>query len=220
MITLDDNHIYRNDKGEIYLSVTQQLQIAGLVDFSMVKPEDLDFAKLRGKYVHKAINMYLYDDLDVGGLDGSYRCYVEGFVKFKEENGLLSYQSEEIVFNDVLKTAGTFDFIGSINSDLSSRAYMFEIKTPQTMPLTTPYQVAAYVKLWNSMHDDKIYGGYGLHLLSTGNYRLYKYDLLKYGKKFINICHANWGALEDGIILMGAKSDPKTLELCKEIIGK
>lgn len=219
MILRDDQHIYRNEKGKIYLSCTQHLTIAGLVDFSMVKETDLEHARTRGTFVHDAVRMYLNNDLNTDNPMEGYRGYVEAFIKFSKEHNLTVWDSEGFIKSDKLMTAGEFDLVGMINSDVSSPAYLFEIKTPTTMPLTAPLQVAAYVKLWNECKKNKIFGGYGLHLKKNGTYRLYKYDLIKYGKWFESIVRCNWNALSEGIIPTPAKANPQILNLCKTIIG-
>lgn len=219
MITCDVNHIYRNDEGEIYLSVTQQLIIAGLVDYSMVRREDLDFAALRGQYVHEASNMYLHDDLDLELIDDSYRGYVEGFVKFVTENGLTVWRSEELVWDEKLRTAGRFDFIGTLRP-LNSLPILFEIKTTASISPTVKLQTAAY-KLFYERRDSSVTPTQRscLHLMKNGNYKLIKYIDRNDGHAFCNIVRGNWWALNNGIIPIGAKSDPKIWELCKTIIN-
>ena len=49
-----DAHGYRDADGSECLSVTQAIQIAGLIDYSMVRPEYLEGARRRGELVHQA----------------------------------------------------------------------------------------------------------------------------------------------------------------------
>ena len=67
-----DSHAYRDADGSECLSVTQAIQIAGLIDYSMVRPEYLDVARKRGELVHQAcaladrgedLNHYVMPDL-------------------------------------------------------------------------------------------------------------------------------------------------------------
>lgn len=216
MITCDKNHIYRNDKGEIYLSVTQHLTISGLQDFSMCRKEDLDFAALRGKYVHKAHYMYLLDDLVVDNLDAAYKGYCEAFIKFYKEQNIEVWDSESVLYSKNLRTAGSFDLM-CLFSGFGS---VVEFKTSAIMPKTTGLQTAAYKLLWNEREpDDLINTRIGVQLLKTGKYRMRHYVSPKDENIFRNICHTNWWCLSNRIIPLGAKADPKTYELCKEIIG-
>lgn len=221
MITLDKNHIYRNEAGEVYLSVTQHLTIAGLVDYSMVKPEDLAYATERGKYVHEAIHLYLYDDLDIDSLDEAYKGYVEAAIKFFQQTGVEVLSAEEIVYNDLLRTAGQYDFICPMESKLNSQ--LFEIKTTSTIPVTAKLQTAAYRQFFNNGCPDgtiPIIDRHCLHLKPTGNYKVITYPRNRSDEiAFNNICRANWWALSNKIIPIGAKADPKVYELCEEIIG-
>lgn len=214
MISRDENHIYHNGK-EIFVSVTQHLQVAGLVDFSMVTRADLEFARLRGQHVHTAINMYLYEDLDFDSLDGLYKGYVQAFIRFCKEHSFIPTSSEEIVYCDILRTAGTYDLTGEWGGEPA----MIEIKTPATMPITTALQVSAYLKFYNQNNSRPIDKAYGLHLRENGTYKLHKYKWWDDFKIFRNICKTNWWCLSNGIIPVGARSNPKTLELCKEIVG-
>jgi hypothetical protein len=220
MVTRSLEHIYRNEKGEIYLSVTQQLQIAGLVDFSMVRPEDLEYAGLRGQYVHEAVHLYLYDDLDVESLDLAYKGYVKGFIKFSEEHSLLPISSEEIVYSDILRTAGAYDLVGWEMGNFGGAPVMIEIKSTATMPITASLQASAYLKFYNQdkCSSDYIENAYGLHLQNNGTYKLYKYKWRDDFRIFQKICHINWWALSNKIIPVGAHNNENVYNLCELII--
>lgn len=67
-----DSHAYRDADGSECISVTQAIQIAGLIDYSMVRPEYLEVARRRGDLVHQAcaladqgedLNHYVMPDL-------------------------------------------------------------------------------------------------------------------------------------------------------------
>lgn len=51
---LRDSHAYIDEDGSRRISVTQALKIAGLYDFSMVPPDIMAHAMVRGKLVHDA----------------------------------------------------------------------------------------------------------------------------------------------------------------------
>lgn len=217
MISRDQDHIYRNEKDEIYLSCTQHLQIAGLVDFSMVRPEDLNHARDRGLHVHAATKLYLNNDLDLCDPMEGYRGYVEAFIKFCLEHNINAWDAESLLWSDRLKTAGEFDFVSDFKGLQSPT--LFEIKTTSVMPLTTPIQIAAYITLWNERKTQMIVRGCGIHLKNNGKYSLYEYNPAKYAPWFQSIVRCNWNALSEGIIPTPAKSDQKIFNLCQEIIG-
>lgn len=220
MITCDSDHIYRNPEGEIYLSVTQNLIIAGLVDFSMCRPEDLEFAALRGQHVHQAVHLYWLDDLEVGSLDKAYKGYIEGFIKFIKENGIEVWSSEEIVYGELLRSAGQYDFITA--NKHNHNPCFYEIKTSSTVSAITRLQVAGYQLFYNADPEHelaKIYRRACLHLRPNGTYKLIQYKDHNDEHIFRGICRANWWSLNNRIIPVGARSNEKVYNLCKEIIG-
>lgn len=215
MIQRDNSHVYRKD-GKILLSVTQHLQITGLVDFSHINPYTLAFAAQRGSFVHRAHYLYLLDDLDIDSLDESYKAYCEAFIKFYKEQDIEVWDSENILHSDKLMTAGSFDMVGKFNGIGS----VVEFKTSTTMPKTTGLQLSGYKTLWNeSKPDNIVVNRWGVHLLKTGKYKLYKYDDRKDESVFRNIADVNWWALSNGIIPTPAKANPQILNLCQQIIG-
>lgn len=219
MISRDAHHIYRNEKGEIYISMTQHLQIAGYVDFSMVTPQVLEAAGERGQNVHSAVKLYLDDDLSP--IDNEpYAGYVRGFERFCKETGFEAWLSEGMVWSDNLRTAGTFDIVGTMASTgMNNFPFMIEIKTPSVLPLTAALQVSGYCHLWNSQCLPKVLRGYVLHLKNNGTYKMTQTsgELIPW---FERMARNNWNALNTGIIPVGAKADPKVHRLCQEIIGK
>lgn len=215
MVTREDQHIYRNEQGKIYLSCTQHLTIAGLVDFSMVRAADLEYAGQRGGFVHRAHYLYLLDDLCVESLDESYKAYCEAFIKFYKEQSVEVWDSENILHSDKLMTAGSFDMIGKFNGVGS----VFEFKTSATMPKTTGLQLAGYKTLWNeNKPKNLVINRWGVHLLKTGKYKLQRYEDTREKDIFKNIVKTSWWSLSNKIIPLGAKNNPETYQLCKSIV--
>lgn len=216
MITRDDQHVYRDSQGKIYIGVTSHFQIAGLVDFSHVNPCDLAFAAQRGSFVHQAHYLYLLDDLDLDSLNESYKCYCEAFIKFYKEQNVEVWDSENIISSDKLRTAGSFDLVCSLNGTGS----VVEFKTSATMPDTTCLQTAGYKILWNENKPRNIIvNRWGVHLLKTGKYKMYRYEDKSDEQAFINMVRFNWWALSKlKKPSTRAKSDEKIYSLCKSII--
>lgn len=217
MITRDRSHVYRNDEGEIYISTTQHLFIAGLVDFSMVRQEDLDYAALRGTYVHDALKLHMWSDLDIESLDESYKGYVQAGILFLKENMIDVWGTEEIVFDDGIRTAGEYDLIGSVDGKDWT---VYEFKTPATLPATTGLQLEGYKFLLKGADAPIRYlelKKKAVLLRPNGTYRIHEYkdNLLSW---FRAIVKSNWSALNAGIIPIGAKSNQKVYALCEKII--
>jgi len=218
-LTRSEDHIYRNERGDIYISVTQHLQMAGLIDYSQIHPQVLETAAERGNHVHAACNLYLQDDLDMESIDESYAGYVDAFIKFCKECDLMVWESEEYVYSNELKTAGAFDFTGSLGFDKHQTGNLIEIKTTAVYAdTTTAIQVAGYVHLGNKARERKLFKGWGLHLRKNGTYRLQEVDIKKYDPWFQSMAYINWCAIADGLIPIGGKMSPSTHILCNQII--
>lgn len=222
MIHRDESHIYRDESGKIFISVTQNLAIAGLVDFSMVKPVDLEYARLRGQYIHDAIDKHLLDDLDIEApeLEG-YRDYIKAYIQFEKDHQWEAYKSEGIVYDELLRTAGQFDQVGKKGNNIGGyRLTVLDIKTAVTVSEVARLQLAAYQDFYNQdqENENKITARICLQLLPTGKYKVFWYKDKQDIHIFKCICRTNWWALSNRIIPMGAQKDKKVLALCQEII--
>jgi hypothetical protein len=217
-INRDENHIYRDDNGKIYLSVTQHLQIAGLIDFSMVTPQALDIASERGTYVHDAVNLWLDDDLDMDSIDNSYLRYVNGAISFLENSDFESWESNLMVWSERLRTAGETDLLGEMRKSPAILDWKTGVKSP-----TTPLQLSAYSFLYNESNPNnkKHFKLLEINLTSDGKYRIADHtnNYRQYIGIFQSICKMNWWALSNGVVPVGAKNDPNIYELCKTIIN-
>lgn len=222
MITRDKDHIYRNEKGEIYISMTQHLQIAGYVDYSMVPFEVLETARIRGGHVHDANYLLINDDLDLSEpLDKTYAGYVNAFMRFCEETQIKPWAGEELVWSDELRTAGGFDLVGSIGFDKHATGHVFEAKTTAVYyEHTTALQVAGYIHMWNKTRKKKLFKGWGLHLRKNGTYRLHEVDIKKYDPWFQAMVYSNWCAVNDGLMTVGVKGSEEITALCNLITGR
>jgi hypothetical protein len=209
-ITCDENHFYRVG-GKLILSTTQQIAIAGLIDYSQISKETLDYAAERGIFVHDAVYLYLYDDLDMDSLDESYAGYVHATIKFLGESGFEVHESEEVIYSERLRTAGKPDLLGKYQGSHA----IVEWKTGSLMMPTTALQLAGYEILEDSKHFTR---RLGVHLKPNGNYRIHEYKDKQDMLVFSGICRANYWALSNKIIPTGARDDEKLKELCERII--
>lgn len=216
MVKRDENHVYRNEKGLIYLSNTQHLVIAGWSDLSMVNGEDLEYAQERGTHVHNALNMFVEDDLDLGALENEpYKGYVDAGIAFLKATGFVPYNTNVIVFNDLLRTAGEIDMVGRLAN--SKQEVILDWKTGAPSAVTA-IQLSGYNSMYISgkLPCERIL--LEANLKDNGGYTTIAHDRKKNQSTFEQIARVNWKALSMGVIPVGAKNDPQIYELCKTII--
>lgn len=131
-------HTYRWN-GQIVPSVTQVL--AQLSDFSMVRPDVLERKRQIGQWVHKAIELDLADDLDEESIGDDWRGYFNGWRKFRAESGFVASASEQQVYSEKYRFAGTLDLAGELPK--AGTAIIDAKCTTMIYPTVGP-QVAAY----------------------------------------------------------------------------
>ncbi len=218
--TRDDDHVYRDQNGTIYLSVTQQLHLIGdLVDFSMVSSSVLDAATERGTFTHDAMKIWHTDEygLDMNSLDPSYKKYVEACIDFFQKNKHETWVVESTVYDPRIRTAGTLDWLGILNKKLTILDYKSGVSSK-----ITALQLAAYKRLWEYSRTGKhtIKNLLEVKLSKDGTYRQISHNLgLRSESVFVAICKVNWFKLELGQMPEGAIGNPKLEKLCHLIMG-
>lgn len=119
-----DTHVYWVDMdGQIepVPSVTTINRELLNLDFSFIDPFYLD----RGVQVHKAIEIWLENDLDESSLEPRLVPYLNAFKKFMKQTKFKLTASEKIVWCKKLWVAGTIDLIG----ELQGNPVLIDIKT-------------------------------------------------------------------------------------------
>jgi hypothetical protein len=103
----EEKHEYRW-KGERVPGVSEILKTVGLTkDWSGVDP----FYAARGKAVHRAIELYLADDLDDRSIGTVIRPFFDGFLKYWDKHGTKPVGIEVKRYNEDLAYAGTADLL-------------------------------------------------------------------------------------------------------------
>lgn len=103
-------HEYKID-GNPVKSVTEILKIYGLAPKFWSSQ-----AAMRGTYVHKAIHLFLLDNLDEDSLSPALRPYFESWKKwFLAQEQVDTHEAEYIVGSLLYGLAGTLDFWGVVN---------------------------------------------------------------------------------------------------------
>lgn len=96
-------------QGTSYISVTQLLKKYGLsTNYANIPASILNNAATKGKAVHKALELYIGGDTSMVGLLEEVSLF-DNYVRVKNID-LTTAKSEEIVYNDQYKIAGTLDF--------------------------------------------------------------------------------------------------------------
>jgi len=120
----------------------------------------------RGKYIHKATELYDRDELDEDRLDPQIRPYLDAYVKFKEDTGFLVRLIEHKLFHPQHKYAGRIDRTGILNGVED----LIDIKSGTKVD-TDELQGAGYWGLCKS-NNIPIRKIFGLYLKENGTYSL------------------------------------------------
>jgi hypothetical protein len=113
----EDGHRYLDAGGVQHLSITQMLSLAGIYDFSMVKPEVLENARRRGSNVHRWCAEYdLHGYVDPDWMAEDEVPYVEAWMQFKRDSGLIIRKVETPMLRPIngFLVGGTPDVEGLI----------------------------------------------------------------------------------------------------------
>ena len=169
-ITFDsEKHIYYCE-GLKVPGVTKVLQGAGLIDFSMVKPDILERAQNFGTAVHLATE---FDDngvLDMASLDDALLPYVEAWRKFKRDTGCKILSIEEVVYSAKYRYCGTLDR----RMLIKERHTVVDPKSGVGFHPASAIQLEAYKEAWNEGKPvkDKIKDRLVVLLCGDGTYKL------------------------------------------------
>lgn len=108
----EEKHLYFY-QGKQLDSVTQILQAEGFIDARWYD----DWSRQKGKFVHRAIQYYLANELDEGSLDQEIKPYLEAFKKFLQDSKFNIQLSECPGMNLMLQYTGTPDISGFFPND-------------------------------------------------------------------------------------------------------
>lgn len=120
-----------------------------------------DFYKERGTACHRAIELYLQDDLDESSIDESYKGHFDGFLRFWKEQKIAQFTSELHLENDDYQ--GTVDFVGD--------GRIFDWKCSKAHDRVAEIQGAGYKKLLGNDQPFTV-----VQLPGDGTYELVEYS--------------------------------------------
>lgn len=155
-------HTYSMD-GVRFASVTEVIKAAGMYG-DAVKFAD-DYARDRGRIVHKTIELYHSGKLDPLAVAPEVEPYLDAWAAFIAESGFVPAMLEKILHDPVILIAGTADVIGCYEG----HAAILDIKTGQAHP-ATGIQLAGYEHLYGTAVRR-----IAVHLQADGKYRLKEY---------------------------------------------
>jgi hypothetical protein len=148
-------------------SVTEVLDIAGLIDWSMVPPGVLEEAGERGHRVHEWLELLDQGFLDLEDEpDEDIAGFVGAYLRFKDETGFKPELIEHVVVNETYAYAGMLDRTGRLNGDRA----MVDLKTVRQVNATTALQTAGYAACLGNGHRR-----FALQLRPDGTYSLVPY---------------------------------------------
>jgi hypothetical protein len=162
MLTFNpERHEYRWN-GQVVPSVTQVLE--PLSDYSMVPAAVLERKKQIGLAVHAAIELDLKGDLDESTIHPAWEGYFHGWRKFKEQSGFVVESTEQRVFSEKYRFAGTLDLVGALHRVPA----LIDTKTTTVLMPTVGPQTAAYAEGIKKPRINR----YALQLSPDGKYNL------------------------------------------------
>lgn len=184
-------------KGRLLIGVTEVFEATGLADFSKIKWEILEEAKLKGDYVHELARLVASKSLNTRKLDSRLEGYYAAIKKFfKEEvKGILAVETP--VCDPYHGYAGTPDIVFVSHGD---RLVLADYKTPDRPHATWKYQTAAYKNAWDKCFpDQKIRDRFGIMLSDDGEYKLHQHTGSQDFDKFLLCLGVAKIKMEEGI---------------------
>lgn len=173
MIEFDEaSHTYKLD-GNPVPSVTEILK--PLTDFGRVPLEVLEYKRSLGKAVHKAIELWERQDLDVADLDPEALPYFEGWLKFKQESGFRVLHSELIVWSKKYRYAGTLDDLGTRLIGATEADELLDVKCVWATAPETAIQTAAYQEALSESHGIKVKKRGAVQLTPESGFKFFPY---------------------------------------------
>lgn len=130
-------HTYTLD-GRRVPSVTQALSV--LDAYQAIPAAVLADARLRGQWIHSAIELHAQDELDLESVPDVVRPYFDGWLRFCEDASPTVILSEQRVFHPVIQFAGAYDMIATLGG---GRPVLLDVKSG-LLPLHVGPQTAAY----------------------------------------------------------------------------
>lgn len=190
MIALKDLVFYESThryfyKGKLMIATTDVFKMTGLSDFTKIKWEVLEEAKLEGDYVHEMAKLIAFKELDLKELDYRLEGYHRAVKKFFKENVKRVIAVETSVCDPYNGYAGTPDIV---YQNHKNRIVLADWKTPKEEHKAWKYQTAAYKNAWEKCFPKvKIQDRLGVMLSEKGTYEKSQYQKPQDFDKFLHL---------------------------------
>lgn len=168
---IEDTHTYLLD-GNPVPSVTEIIK--PLVDVGRVPQEVLEYKRSLGKAVHKAIELHEQQNLDFDTLDQDALPFFEAWLKFTQDTGFRAVLTEQIVWSEKLRFAGTLDILGARGEGHPDE--LLDAKCVWAMGSATGPQTAGYALALSESHGIKVKKRGGVQLLRDGTYKFHPFN--------------------------------------------
>ncbi len=191
--TFDKENHWHYINGIRVPGVTGILKAEGFIDTDfMGNPEAL----YRGNYVHLACHYYNIGKLDFDSLLPEFKGYVEAYMFFCIDHGIVKPISEHSVYSGLWRYAGIVDIIAGDR--------LFDIKTSQQKAKWWKYQTAGYKALYEEMTGKKsIKERASVQLFPDGTYEIDPHKEKNNEREFFNILTTHKLKIRDGITPQG-----------------
>lgn len=189
MLTFDQEaHVYKwND--EIIPSVTQLLGEFGLVDFSAVPKDVLEYKRVLGTAVHCSIELMEQDNLDEDSLHPEIKPYLEAYKRFRLVTGFEPKSTENRMYSKKWRFAGTMDQQGI----LDGQEAIVDYKCTWRLYESCGPQLQAYKILFEENNPGtKIKKLCALQLKSTGHFELQEFKDANDKQDFLACLWLHW----------------------------
>ena len=185
-----EKHEYRVN-GIVWPNVTGLIQEFGLVDFSNVPQDRLEYKKVLGSAVDVACNYLDHGILDKASLDERLIPYVQAYEKFCLVTGfeIDSERSQVPLVSRKWRFCGTNDMFGNLEGE----RVIVDPKCTWVLYEPAGTQLAGYEMLWNENYPkEKVHRRYALQLKPNGNYDLKEYSDKTDFTDFQACLHLHW----------------------------
>jgi hypothetical protein len=165
------NHIYRVN-GFQYPSVTQILKSVGLgQDYSMVKPEVLEWKRDLGQQVHRAIELDILNDLE--DYDPVIEPYLGAWHRLRDDLQIEPIYPELAVFSGKYRYCGKMDLFSKYRGN---KLAIFDYKNSASVEIiTVGAQLSGYeigLREWDKIDDSVKIDRFAIKFLPEGKLRL------------------------------------------------
>jgi hypothetical protein len=140
-------HLYRNEQGTSVPSTTGVFDILGCADFSMIKPDVLEWKRLYGGGLHKGIELLAFQKLDWDSVDDILIPAITGIEQWLKAVKFEPVAAEErrIITLNSMQFGGSLDLRGSLLYKGVRRSAILDEKTGSKYSKTWEWQLGGYI---------------------------------------------------------------------------